>query len=129
MTRAAAQALLRDASLPSYSREVGGELPLDRWISYAVKVLRDGGIETYESCQGGPGHCFPEPTVRFHGGPGEGHRALALALTFGLPAFTVRRFWQVLGTEPHGPHWEITFYPLAKLKAIQREAERAGLIE
>ncbi len=25
--------------------------------------LRSGGIETFESCQGGPGHSFPDPTV------------------------------------------------------------------
>jgi len=42
-------------------------IPLDRFISYAVKVLRDGGIETYESCQARKGHSYNEPGVMFHG--------------------------------------------------------------
>jgi len=53
---------------------------------------------------------------------------LAVALQHGLPAFSIRRFWSVLEGEPHGPHWEITFHPRWRLKQIQREAERAGLI-
>lgn len=41
-------------------RSVGLELdmPLDEGIAYAVHVLRGGGIETYESCEGGPGHVY-----------------------------------------------------------------------
>ncbi len=52
------------AATPPYHQKIGelGKtgLPVDCWIGYAVKVLRDAGIETYESCQGGRGHCFPE---------------------------------------------------------------------
>lgn len=114
---------------PAYSRNVGGDLPLDRWISYAVKVLRDAGIETYESCQGGDGHSFPEPTVRFHGGHGEGYRAVAAAMTFGLPVFALRRSWSVGDGELRGPHWEMTFYPLERLVAVQQAAEESGLIK
>lgn len=116
-------------SAPAYNREVGGDLPLDRWISYAVKVLRDAGIETYESCQGGTGHAFPEPTVRFFGGRSEGLRAVAAAMTFGLPVFALRRFWSVLEGELNGPHWEMTFYPLDRLMTVQRDAETSGLIK
>src|SRR5437870_2124213 len=106
MTPAQAVILTTDPTLPNYNRTLG-DIPLDRWISYAVKVLREARIETYESCDGGPGHSFPEPTVRFYGGPAEGHRALAMALQHGLPAFSIRRFWSVLEGEPHGPHWEM----------------------
>jgi hypothetical protein len=35
-------------------------------------MLRAREVETYESYQGGPGHAFPEPTVRFHGGSSGG---------------------------------------------------------
>lgn len=45
-----------------YARTVGGEMPLDRGIVDAVKMLRDYGIETFESCDGSPGHAMPEPT-------------------------------------------------------------------
>jgi hypothetical protein len=39
---------------------------LDPLIKPIVMLLRVNGIKTYTSCQGGKGHLFPEPTVRFH---------------------------------------------------------------
>lgn len=115
--------------VPKYHIKVGGPaLPLDRWIGYAVKVLRDAGVETYESCQGGPGHSFTEPTIRFHGEQGEGFRAVSVALSYGLPVFSLRRTWSVRGAELHGPSWEITFHPLSRLALRQRQAESAGAI-
>lgn len=117
------------AAVPAYHRTVGGDLALDRWIGYAVKVLRDAGVETFESCQGGRGHAFPEPTVRFHGGRGEGLRAAAAAMTFGLPVFALRRCWSVEDGELRGPHWELTFYPFERLREVQEDAEKAGLIQ
>src|SRR5688500_15798303 len=59
--------------------------PLDVGIRTAVHALRAAGIETFESCEGGPGHAYLEPTVRFHGDRGEGFRALAVGLQAGLP--------------------------------------------
>lgn len=50
---------------------------LDSGIRPYVKILDDNGIETFESCQGGDGHCFPEPTIRFHGVRGEGRQLQA----------------------------------------------------
>jgi hypothetical protein len=85
--------------------------PLDRGIERAVHVLVDAGIETFESCQGGKGHSYPEPTVRFYGGKGEGFRGLAAALQAGLPVTDLRRVWPVLDGEPTGPWWELTFAP------------------
>jgi hypothetical protein len=102
--------------------------PLDRWISYAVKVLRDAGIETYESCEGGNHHAFPEATVRFHGGRVEGFRAVTVAVNHGLPLHHLRRFWRLVDGELEGPGWEMTFYPPAQLRRVQRQAEQAGLI-
>ena len=106
---------IADPSLPDYARKLDAECPLDRWISYVVKVLRDGGIETYESCQGGPGHSYLEPVVRFHGQPPEGYRAVAIALTYGLPVYSLRRVWQVNEKELEGPTWEMTFKSLATM--------------
>jgi hypothetical protein len=37
---------------------------LDDGIKLYVATLRSAGIETFESCEGGPGHCYAEPTVR-----------------------------------------------------------------
>ena len=85
------------------------EPPLDHGIERAVLVLREAGIETYAACQGGEGHSYLEPTVRFHGGPGTGYKALGIAMIFGLPVKKVQRFWTVIENEPTGPSWEMTF--------------------
>jgi hypothetical protein len=85
------------------------ERPIDRGILREVKILRDNGIETFESCEGGRGHSFPEPTVRFHGGQSEGFKALAVALQNGLRVDQLRRYYQIQNGEPAGPYWELTF--------------------
>ena len=85
------------------------ERPLDVGIALAVSVLRNGGVETFESCEGGEGHPFPGPTVRFHGDGSEGFRALAIAQQNGLRVDQLRRYYQVQDGEPAGPYWEITF--------------------
>ena len=83
--------------------------PLDAEIANAVDVLRRASVETFESCQGGDGHAYLEPTVRFHGDRSEGFRALAAALRAGLTVTSLRRIWLVLDGEPTGPWWELTF--------------------
>ena len=82
--------------------------PLDPGIARAVLVLRAAGIYTYESCQGGPGHCFPAPTVRFTGGRAVGLRAMAAIMETDLPTAELRRVWSVIDQELDGPFWEIT---------------------
>lgn len=86
------------------------ELGLDSGIAEAVEVLRGAGIETFESCQGGEGHAYPEPTVRFHGEISEGFRALAIAVQAQLPVAELRRVWVMQDGEPVGPDWELVFY-------------------
>jgi len=83
--------------------------PLDIGINAAVLALREHGVDTFESCEGGAGHAYPEPTVRFHGDTPEGFRALAAAMKEGLPVAELRRVWPILDEEPTGPWWEITF--------------------
>jgi len=84
---------------------------IDPGIARAVRTLQAAGVETFESCQGGPGHAFIEPTVRFHGGHAEGLRALAEAMGAELPVSTLRRVWTVIDGEATGPSWELTFAP------------------
>lgn len=83
--------------------------PLDPGIALAVIVLQSAGVETFESCQGGPGHAYPDPTVRFHGRAEAGFRALAVAMQAGLRVAELRRVWPILDQEPTGPWWELTF--------------------
>lgn len=87
------------------------ESPLDAGIAHVVITLRRAGVETFESCEGGNGHAYPDPTVRFHGGSAEGFRALSAAIGAGLPVSELRRVWVVLDREPSGPWWELTFAP------------------
>ena len=82
--------------------------PLDLGIVDAVATLRSVGVETFESCEGGAGHAYPQPTVRFYGGRAEGLRALAAAIDAGLQVAELRRVWPVLDDEPTGPWWELT---------------------
>jgi hypothetical protein len=85
--------------------------PLDVGIAQEVETLRAAGIETFESCQGGSGHAYAEPTVRFYGDPSEGFRALATAIKAGLQVAAIRRAWPIIDGEPTGPWWEMTFHP------------------
>lgn len=86
------------------------DMPLDPGIRPFVLALRAGGVETFESCEGGCDHAFKEPTVRFHGDMGEGFRAYGVACQWGLPVFKVGLVYSV---DRHGflsgPWWEMTF--------------------
>jgi hypothetical protein len=105
-------------SKPKTTRRIGrknGEIEpwqhdLDPGIAPYVKVLHENGVETFESCDGGPGHAMPEPTIRFHGERPEGFRALAVARTYNMPVGELRRFWPIIDGEPTGPYWAMTFY-------------------
>ncbi len=85
------------------------EPPLDKGIEKAVNILHNAGIETYESCEGGKGHSYAEPSIRFHGERSEGFRALAIALESALPVKKLSRIWTIEDGEPVGPKWELTF--------------------
>lgn len=103
--------------------------PLDAGIARFVEVLAANGIETYESCQGGMGHCFAEPSVRFHGNQCEGFRALSVAHNHGLPVSALRRVWSVIDGEPTGPTWEMTFSRLTDGSPAPHLLEMPGFAE
>ncbi len=104
---------------------------LDPGIAPYVDALRSGGVETYESCEGGRerGHCYPEPTIRFCGDSSEGFLALAVAVRNQLPVRAIRRFWSVNERgEPVGPDWEMVFWrratdPLPRACCTRRSAD------
>jgi hypothetical protein len=85
------------------------DTPLDPGIRRYVLALRFGGIQTFDSCEGGFGHSFSEPTIRFHGGNTEGFKALAVAKEFGLPVSKLRRSYTIEDGWPTGPWWEMIF--------------------
>lgn len=85
------------------------DMKLDEGIRRFVLILRRDGVETFESCEGGPGHAMPEPTVSFWGNNGAGFKALSVAMTYGLPVLSLRRAWRMDDGELTGPWWEMTF--------------------
>ena len=91
---------------------------IDVGIAGAVSILQQNGIETFESCEGGEGHAFPEPTVRFHGRH-SGFKAFTVAMDHGLPVLALRLSYAEHDRALDGPHWEIVFrekVPLSKDK-------------
>ncbi len=88
---------------------------VDKGIKDKVKLLLENEVETYESCEGGKGHCYPEPTIRFHGSRAEGFRALSVALQSDLNVAELKRIWVINDGEPTGAWWEMTFTPTKKI--------------
>ncbi len=82
---------------------------IDQGIRPVVSAFLKQGIRTTESCEGGEGHSFPEPTVRFAGLYGDGFKALGIAIDHGFPIANLRRSWTFLDGELSGPEWEMTF--------------------
>jgi hypothetical protein len=88
---------------------------IDPLIKPYVESLNQIGIVTWESCQGGEGHCTNTPFIHFGGNLAEGHRALAHAMFCRWPVSELQRYWSVQDGEPHGPHWRLTFISTERL--------------
>lgn len=97
------------ADLESFAPVV--DMDLDPGIRRAVLILRRGGVETYESCDGGDGHAFQEPTIRFYGTVWAGYHAFSVAMEHGLPVLHLRLCYGVVDGHLQGPNWEMTFRP------------------
>lgn len=82
---------------------------LDKGIEKAVGILMANKVETFESCQGGVGHCFAEPTIHFYGNKNEGIRVAYICLQENLPVFKIGRAFHVSGGEITTPFWEVVF--------------------
>ena len=96
------------------------ELPIDDGIKHAVEVLQNGGVETFESCEGGEGHCSPEPFIRFHGNAWAGYHAVAVAMSYGLPVLALHREYPVIDGELAGPYWQMIFRETVKKMPEER---------
>jgi hypothetical protein len=98
-----AKAFFRSPSEPPWD-------DLDPAIAPIVKIFWEEGAASCQSCQGGPDHPYPEPTVQFIGGRYEGLRLAAIALAFDLQPISLRRVWKFNDGELEGPDWEMTFW-------------------
>lgn len=66
---------------------------LDPLIKPAVILLNAEGFRTVESCQGGEGHCVPEPIVWFEGTEFDIIRAYEICLAHGMCVIEGRRIY------------------------------------
>lgn len=91
---------------------------IDERIRPAVEVLNKHGFKTFESCEGGEGHCFYEPTVRFEGTEFDLIRAYEICQLENLPVYEVKRVFRKssiykdnnsYNTLPIGQVWEAPF--------------------
>ncbi len=99
------------------------DLPLDTGIERAVLFLINNGIETWESCEGGEGHSYPEPAVRFHGGYSELLRAASLLIGRQFPVKRFSRVHRVIEGELDRMTNEVVFYkkvPLEKYDTLEK---------
>lgn len=98
------------------------DFPIDTGIRYAVLVLRRGGVETFESCEGGPGHASPDPMIRFYGDAWAGYRAFSVAMEHGLPVLELRRVHDVYDGQLNGPWWVLVFRPTVRSQTTTIES-------
>jgi hypothetical protein len=97
---------------PFSPMEGGGDEPIDPGILGWVNLLRFHGIETCQSCEGGIGHAYPEPTIEFYGNRYIGWWAASVAMMAGefdgLRAYSLSRRWHLSDGEPQQPVWALT---------------------
>ena len=87
---------------------------LDKGIRDWVMELRNHNVETCQSCEGGEGHAYFEPTIEFFGGMYSGMKVIGLAIEYGWPIKDVSRVWSIEDHVPTGPIWQITFWRKAE---------------
>ena len=96
--------------LEGFAREIDRLVPIDLGIVRAVKILRDAGVVTIESCEGGDGHAYSEPTIQFSASRAGGWSALSELMTYGLPVRRIGQMWSMTDGHPTGPTWVVTFW-------------------
>jgi len=80
---------------------------LDQGIIAAVHALADYGVETFSSCQAGPGHGAMMPEVLFRGGEHAGLWAVWLLETQGFKVQSLARYWDLDHGLPREPFWQV----------------------
>jgi len=97
---------------------------LDAGIRFAVRVLHAAGLDTCQSCQGGDGHSYLEPSVDMDacGDGADGFAALAALNAYGLEVSAVSIVWNVRHGLPYEKLWRLTL-----TRAVEERAEERPL--
>lgn len=82
---------------------------LDKGIRFAVRVLHAKGFETCQSCQGGKGHCYREPTIDLisTGDDAWGLAAVSALQDYGISVTDVSITWRIRNGLPCERIWRI----------------------
>jgi hypothetical protein len=84
---------------------------IDAGVRFPVRVLHAYGFDTCQSCQGGKGHAYDQPTIEMEstGDDAGGFGALAALQRYGLPVADIAIRWPVRNGLPYERLWTITF--------------------
>jgi hypothetical protein len=102
--------------------------PLDKGIKKAVEILNTHGFKTFESCEGGDGHAFVEPTIRFTGNEFDCLRAFEICQLYHLCVHECRRVFRktdayvndnTINVRSIGEIWDEPFNEITFLKHSQ----------
>lgn len=94
---------------------------IDVGIRFAVRILHAAGIETCQSCEGGPGHAYDRPTIDLPAGNrADGFAALAALASYGLDVLDVAILWPVISGLPSERIWRITLRQGVSERAEER---------
>lgn len=96
------------------------ENEIDKGILPAVKIMREHGFETFESCEGGDEHAYAESTIFFYGNEFDCLRAYEICVLYNLNVDYVGRIFQKEGLEI-GTVWNKPFNKIAFLKHPETE--------
>lgn len=78
---------------------------IDPEIVPALHALADYEIDTFSSCQGGPGHTCEAPEILFHGDENAGLYAVWLLEAQGFRVWNLSRVWDLDHGLPRVPFW------------------------
>ena len=109
-------AIVRSFVLPEEVYQI-----MDPGIRFAVRVLHaKGGIETCQSCQGGPGHSYVQPSIDIIAGGQDstGFAALAALADYGINVDEILLVWNIQNGLPYEKLWRVTL-----VKAIPERAD------
>lgn len=96
---------------------------IDAGVRFAVRVLHAAGIETCQSCEGGQGHAYTEPSVDMRAdGPHRagGFRALSALADYGLHVRRIELVWDVVDDLPTERIWRVVLRKAHSERADER---------
>ena len=92
---------------------------LDAGIRFPVRVLHAAGLETCQSCEGGEGHAYYDPTIDMvaRADDVDGFAALRALEDYGLHVATVSIVWNIKNGLPYEKLWRIVLFGSARERA------------